>query len=76
MDTHRSLKAAQNQARSLHEFTRRKAAVDALLARLQAASDEHFGADPDDVLWCHAASLGHVESLLRQAADFIAPEPG
>ncbi len=64
-------RTTRNQARSLEAFLARKAAVDALLARLAAASDEHFGAHPDAHLWAEAGSLARVEELLAEAAAFI-----
>lgn len=60
-----------NRARSQDAFLARKLAVDALLARLAAAADNHFGADPDGILWCEAGSLGRVEELLEEAVRFI-----
>ena len=60
-----------NQERSLAAFMARKAKVDELLARLQRASEDHFGADPDRVLWCEAGSLAEVEQYLQHAVDFI-----
>jgi hypothetical protein len=45
--------------------------VDELLARLQRASEDHFGADPDRVLWAEAGSLAEVERHLQHAVDFI-----
>lgn len=44
-----------NQQRSLNAFLAKKAEFDALLAELQQASADHFGADPDAVLWREAA---------------------
>ena len=49
--TKREAQATRNQERSLAAFLAKKAEFDALLAELQQASDEHFGADPDAVLW-------------------------
>ena len=67
----RASRARANQERSLEAFLDRKARVDALLARLTAASDDHFGTDPEQVLWAADCALGRVEELLREAADFI-----
>lgn len=60
----RTARAAATQQASVAEFMRRKAAVDALLARLAAASEDHFGADPEGYLWGQAGSLGHAEEVL------------
>ena len=62
-------RAARNQQRSLETFLARKVEFDALLTDLQRMSDDHFGADPEAVLWGHAASLDHWNSRLREVAD-------
>lgn len=67
----RAAAAARNQEASVAAFMARKARVDALLARLAAASADHFGADPETVLWGADGSLGRVEELLTEAAAFI-----
>jgi hypothetical protein len=64
-------RATRNQARSLDAFMARHAAVATLLERLTAASADHFGADPERVLWAEASSLARVEELLAEAAAFI-----
>ena len=58
-----------NQQRSLEAFLAKKAEFDALLAELQQASNDHFGADPEAVLWGEAANLAHWNSRLRQVTD-------
>jgi hypothetical protein len=60
-----------SQERSLAAFMTRKAKVDELLARLVRASEDHFGADPERVLWGEAGSLAEVERHLQHAVDFI-----
>ena len=37
--------------KALAAFMARKAEIDTMLARLQALSDEHFEASPDDIHW-------------------------
>lgn len=69
--TRRATRSASTQVRSLDAFLATKARMDALLARLGDASENHFGADPEAHLWGAAASLARVEELLREAADFI-----
>ena len=58
-----------NQQRSLAAFMAKKAEFDALLAELTRASDDHFGADPEEVLWCEAAWLSDVTAKLKDIAD-------
>ena len=52
-------------------FMQRKAAIDTMLARLIAHSDDHFGIHPDEINYGHVGNLGHVEEKLREACDFI-----
>lgn len=58
-----------NQQRSLEAFVAKKAEFDALLAELQEASADHFGADPDGVLWGEAAWLTDATAKLKDIAD-------
>ena len=59
---------------TLAAFVTRKAEIDAMLERLAAFSDDHFGVAPEDVHWGHVGDLGHVIERLRQASDFIFQE--
>jgi hypothetical protein len=59
---------------ALAAFVTRKAEIDAMLERLAAFSDDHFGVAPEDVHWGHVGALGHVIERLRQASDFILQE--
>jgi len=54
---------------ALAEFLDRKAEIDATLARLQALSDDHFGAHPDEVHWGHVGDLGFHAARLREICD-------
>ena len=67
--TKREAQATRNQERSLAAFLAKKAEFDALLAELQQASDEHFGADPETVLWGETAWLTDVNVKLKEIAD-------
>ncbi len=58
-----------NQQRSVEAFLARKAEFDALIADLQQASADHFGAEPDAVLWGKASWLNDVTRRLRDIAD-------
>jgi hypothetical protein len=46
-----------------------KAEIDAMLARLQALSDDHFGVAPDEVTWGDVGFLGHYAELLKHITD-------
>ena len=62
-------KREANQQRSLEAFLAKKAGFDALLAELQQASDDHFGAGPEAVLWGEAAWLADATAKLKDIAD-------
>jgi hypothetical protein len=67
--TDRQARAARNQERSLAAFLAKKAEFDALLAELQQASADHFGADPEAVLWAEAEWLADATAKLKTIAD-------
>ena len=61
--------AAHNRERSLAAFLAKKTEFDALLAELTQASADHFGADPETVLWGEAAWLSDATAKLKDIAD-------
>jgi len=65
--TTRSEKQAANLAATQNAFIARKANIDALLIRLQDASESHFNASPDDLNWGNVGDLARIEELLTQA---------
>ena len=58
-----------NQEKALAAFVGRKAEIDAMLTRLQALSDDHFGVDPDTITWGDVGALGHHAELLKRITD-------
>jgi Mg2+ and Co2+ transporter CorA len=54
---------------ALAAFVSRKAEIDAMLARLQALSADHFGYVPDDVTWAHIGTLEQYRDLLKRITD-------
>jgi hypothetical protein len=54
---------------ALDAFLARKAEIDNALERLQALSDDHFNAHPDEINWGHVGDLGHYAELLKQITD-------
>ncbi len=54
---------------ALDAFMARKSEIDAMLNRLQALSDEHFGYSPDDINWGHVGTLTHYAELLKRITD-------
>jgi hypothetical protein len=53
----------------LATFVAKKIEIDAMLVRLQALSDEHFGYSPDEVTWSHVGTLEHYAELLKRITD-------
>ena len=70
----RSNDMTRNIARSddaaLAAFIAKKAEIDTMLARLQAFSEDHFGADPERLNWADVGSLEYQAHLLKQISDF------
>jgi hypothetical protein len=60
-----------NKTTSIDAFIARKAEIDAMLARLQALSDNHFDTPPDEVNWSDVGSLRHVAEQLKEITDFV-----
>jgi hypothetical protein len=54
---------------ALNAFIGKKAEIDEMLARLQALSDDHFNAHPDEVNWADVGTLEHYTSLLKRITD-------
>ena len=55
--------------KALAAFLTRKAEIDTMLARLQALSDEHFEASPDEIHWGHVGDLADISKNLREICD-------
>ena len=69
MTDRRQARAARNRQRSLDAFLAEKARFDAMVAELRRMSADHFGADPEAVLWGERAALQHWNSLLARVTD-------
>ena len=65
----RAEQARRNREAALNAFIGRKAEIDEMLARLQALSDDHFNAHPDEVNWADVGTLEHYASLLKRITD-------
>ena len=63
-----------NQEKALAAFVARKAEIDAMLARLQGLSGDHFGVGPDEVTWGHVGELAHHAELLKRITDMAFSE--
>jgi hypothetical protein len=60
---------AKSKEEALAAFVSKKAEIDAMLTRLQALSDDHFGCAPDDLTWAHVGTLEHYADLLKRLTD-------
>ena len=60
---------AKSQEQALVAFVSMKAKIEAMLTRLQALSDEHFGYGPDEITWSHAEGLAHYAELMKRITD-------
>jgi hypothetical protein len=60
---------AKSREEALAAFVSKKAEIDAMLTRLQALSDDHFGYSPDEITWSHAEGLAHYAELLKRITD-------
>jgi hypothetical protein len=69
MSTSIQRQIARSNEDALAAFVSKKAEIDAMLTRLQALSDDHFGYSPDEVTWSHAEGLAHYAELLKRITD-------
>ena len=69
MSTRIQRQIAGSNEDALAAFVSKKAEVDAMLTRLQALSDDHFGCAPEDVTWSHVGTLEHYAELLKRITD-------
>ncbi len=67
----RTARAAANQAASVEALIEVTGEVADLLARLQTAADDHFGANPEAAVWGHVADASYVAEQLRNAAEHL-----
>jgi hypothetical protein len=54
---------------ALAAFVQKKVEIDAMLARLQSLSDDHFNYSPDEIRWDHVGTLGYYAELLKRVTD-------
>ena len=58
-----------NRPTAQDAFIAKKAAIDTMLARLQALSDNHFDSHPGEVHWGHVGNLEYYAELLKRITD-------
>jgi hypothetical protein len=61
----------KSREEALAAFVSKKAEIDAMLTRLQALSDDHFGYSPHEITWSHAEGLAHYAELLKRITDQV-----
>jgi hypothetical protein len=69
MTTRIQAQSARSSEDALATFVSKKAEIDAILTRLQALSDDHFGYAPDEINWSHVGNLEHYAELLKRITD-------
>ena len=60
---------ATRKRQPIDAFIARKAEIDAMLARLQSLSEDHFNYTPDEIHWGHVGTLEHYAELLKRITD-------
>jgi len=55
--------------KAIDAFLARKAEFDAMLARLQSLSADHFNWSPDEITWGHAGTMAHYAEMLKRITD-------
>ena len=63
------MRKTSDNSKAVAAFMIKKAEIDAMLARLQNLSDDHFDADPETVHWGHVGTLSHYAELLKRITD-------
>jgi hypothetical protein len=69
MTTRVKRQIAASHGHALTAFVAKKVEIDAMLARLQALSDDHFNYSPDEITWDHVGTLGYYAELLKRVTD-------
>ena len=54
---------------AIDAFLAKKAEFDAMLARLQTLSADHFNWTPDEINWSHAGTMAHYAEMLKRITD-------
>ncbi|CAA7614826.1 hypothetical protein [Magnetospirillum sp. SS-4] len=58
-----------DNTQAIDAFIARKAEFDAMLARLQNLSADHFNWAPDEINWGHAGTMAHYAEMLKRITD-------
>ena len=60
---------ARDTRKAIDAFIAKKEEIDAMLARISKLSEDHFGANPDNVHWGDVGSLDDYARHLRRITD-------
>jgi hypothetical protein len=63
------MRKPSDNSKAVAAFMSKKTEIDAMLARLQSLSDDHFDADPETIHWGHVGTLSHYAELLKRITD-------
>jgi hypothetical protein len=63
------MRRPSDNSKAVAAFMSKKAEIDAMLARLQNLSDDHFDAAPETIHWGHVGTLSHYAELLKRITD-------
>jgi len=64
----------QEKRTALDAFIEHKVRIDAMLERLQAASADHFEANPEEIRWGDAGFLADIANDLEHITDRVFKE--
>ncbi|WP_096703336.1 hypothetical protein [Magnetospirillum sp. 15-1] len=54
---------------AIDAFIAKKSDFDAMLARLQTLSADHFNRTPEEINWGHAGTMAHHAEMLKRITD-------
>lgn len=69
MDARQTTEKTMSNGSALDAFIAKKNQIDAMLARLQELSGDHFNWSPDEINWGHVGTLEHYVELLKRITD-------
>ncbi|MEW5727844.1 MAG: hypothetical protein AB1918_08470 [Pseudomonadota bacterium] len=58
-----------DNTKAVDAFLAKKAEFDAMLARLQTLSADHFNWASDEINWGHAGTMAHYAGMLKRITD-------
>ncbi len=58
-----------DSTQAIDAFIARKSDFDAMLARLQTLSADHFNWTPEEINWGHAGTMAHYAEMLKRITD-------